>query len=204
MSDASTDISRRMALYREAEEPVRGFFASHFGGLCGVCGAVAGATSQHLCCCAGVRCIDHLDRSPVLLAMLESSPANAELVCAHRSRAEPSLLGPAGCLLDWGRPPPCNVCICTPQRRCLCAVMPAADVVAFNRSLRAYYTIADPGLRSLVSCRRAVDELKRCTNRADTAIRANGDRFRQALQTQRENLLAYCDQFGVPRPTMGY
>ena len=66
------DYAERMTLYRRAEEPVRRFFAEHFGRLCSVCGAVAAATGEHFCCCIGVPCIRHLRESPVLSAMVEA------------------------------------------------------------------------------------------------------------------------------------
>jgi hypothetical protein len=194
------ELLERMALYRRAEEPVRAFFATHFGGLCSLCGSIAAATGQHVCCCIGVPCVQHLQESPVLRAMAEANPQNRTLVEERAAKHEWSLLGPAGCLLDWGRPPPCNVCVCTAQRTCLCAVMSSSQAAAFNRSLRAYYAIADPALRSMATVRTAVAQLVAQTGKANELVRSSPHRFAQAMARETNRLLDFCDQMGVARP----
>ncbi len=184
-----------MTLYRRAEKPVRRLFAEHFGGLCATCGDVARETGEHVCCCIGVECLNHVDKSPVLRAMASSTPQAAALVSRCRSNHIDTFLGPTGCMLDWGRPPPCNACICTPQRRCLLSVVPTARAVAFSRALRAFALIADPALRSLATLEREVLALEKETAAVDSAIRNEPSRFAGAIDEEAARLRRFASQF---------
>ncbi|MBD3240046.1 MAG: hypothetical protein GF331_05630 [Chitinivibrionales bacterium] len=195
MSAPEPDIATRTALYRRAEQPVRRLFGEHFGRLCAACGDVARETGEHVCCCIGVPCVKHIDKSPVLRAMVESSNEAAALVSRCRSAHVDTFLGPAGCTLDWGRPPPCNACICTPQRQCLLSVLPSARVLAFSRALRTYALIADPALRNLSTLEREVSALERETAVADTAIRTQPARFAEAVDKEISRLRRFAAQF---------
>jgi hypothetical protein len=153
-------IEERAALYLRAEKPTREFFGRHFGRLCAACGAAARQGMEHLCCCVGVQCTRHLDRSPVLAAILKGSGGNSRFVDEARGSVSGSLLGPDGCRLDWGRPAPCNAVMCTPQRDCLRVVMPLAQVASLSRALCVFHLIADPRLRNLTTLTRLVAELE--------------------------------------------
>lgn len=183
-----------MALYRRAEEPVRRLFAEHFDRLCAACGDVARQTGEHVCCCIGVQCLKHVNKSPVLRAMAESAPRAEALISQCRTTHSDTFLGPTGCMLDWGRPPPCNACICTPQRQCLLSVLPAARALAFSRSLRTFALIADPALRNLQTLEREVLALERETAAVDSAIRDQQPRFARTIDAETARLRCFADQ----------
>ncbi len=194
--EVSKEVQARIELYLRAERPVRELFSTYFGKLCTVCGQLSAETGEHLCCCIGVRCLEHLAASPVLSELLARSEANSSTAAALRARGQHSLLGQSGCRLDWGRPPACNVCICTPERNCLLAVLSPGQVVSFCRALRVFHLAAQPELRNLSTLETAVEHLEHRVEQVREAI----ERDRTAFDTAVERAIAGLRTRGVPRP----
>lgn len=189
MSDAS--LEKRAALYLRAERQVRQFFARHFDTLCAACGAAAAHAKPHLCCCTGVDCLAHIAQRPVLVHIVNSDPALAQVIADHVKRGECSLLAATGCALAWGRGPVCNTSTCSRQSACLRAAMPTADVVALVKSLRVLYDICAPDSTPDLNVLTAgVARLEDLLGIADQCIRQNASAFELALQTQTDSLNA--------------
>jgi len=182
-------LRERATLYIRAERTARTFFSETFDTLCAICGTTARESGQHVCCCIGVECIKHVRHTPLLHAMLAERPDLEESFARQAAAGSYSLLGPRGYMLDWGRPPPCNVCMCGPQRTSLCELMPAADVVELMRRLRVFHALARcESKHTLKELEHDVEALEEHTGKIRAAIHGNRERFETALHRAAESI----------------
>mgnify|MGYP001229731458 CR=1 FL=1 len=175
-------LRRWQELYARAESASQTFFSEHFGDLGARCAEAAEtAADPSICCCRRTNFVPEILTDPLLGELADESLGHSlYALSGPHNRRGCAALGPAGCLLPFGRPDPCHAYICDALYDSLDAILPLDLLCRIRDALEVYSRIREAPRRDdseFQGCVAQVAELEALFSLASEQIWAQSAAF---------------------------